>query len=127
MSPPRAQPVFLNLWRIHFPLPALLSIGHRLAGALLVVALWPALWLLDRSLRDPAGFEQVVGLLATWPVRLLLWLMLWLLAHHLLAGLRYLLLDLDIAVERQQARLTAGMVFIAGAIVAAVAAWGLLP
>jgi len=44
----------------------------------------------------------------------------WALAHHLLAGIRYLLLDLDLGVDRAAARRSAWIVF---ALSVPLAAW----
>ncbi|WP_127477179.1 succinate dehydrogenase, cytochrome b556 subunit [Sulfurivermis fontis] len=114
MTTPHQRPVFFHLLQLHLPLTALVSIVHRLTGLLLFLALAPAIWLLERSLRDAAGYVQVQQLLQTWPARLLGVLLLWALAHHLLAGLRVLLIDAGFGVERGAARHSALWVFAAG-------------
>ncbi|MEW6646966.1 MAG: succinate dehydrogenase, cytochrome b556 subunit [Pseudomonadota bacterium] len=114
MTTPRQRPVFFHLLQLHLPLTALVSIVHRLTGLLLFLALAPAIWLLERSLSDAAGYAHVQQLLQTWPARLLGVLLLWALAHHLLAGLRVLLIDAEFGVERGAARRSALWVFAAG-------------
>ncbi len=120
MTTPDPRPFFLNLLQIRLPATAVASVIHRLAGILLFVALPFAVYLLQHSLRDDAGFADAVAVMASWPLRLLLALLAWALLHHLLAGLRVLLLDIDIGVARHTARysalavtLIAAMAFVA--------------
>ena len=123
MSAPRTRPVFLDLRRIALPLPGVLSILHRISGVLLFLLLPLLLWLFALSLRDADGYAQVEALLASLPARLLLLGVGWMLAHHLFAGIRYLLLDLDIGVERGAARASSWLVFAAGGLSALWLAW----
>ncbi|GAB4300582.1 MAG: succinate dehydrogenase, cytochrome b556 subunit [Thiohalomonadaceae bacterium] len=117
MTTPRRRPIFFHLLQLHLPLTALVSIVHRLTGLLLFLALAPAIWLLERSLTDAAGYAQVQQLLQTWPLRLLGLLLLWALVHHLLAGLRVLLIDAEIGVERGAARRSALWVCVTGVLI----------
>jgi len=103
----RSRPVFLELWRIRLPIPGIVSILHRISG-LLMVLLTPVLALLfERALSGPEGFESTAALLASWPARLVMVLLAWSLLHHLLAGIRFLLLDMDIGLDRPVARRSA--------------------
>lgn len=45
--------------------------------------------------------------LDSWPVKLIFLILIWGAVHHLLAGIRYLFLDLDIGVDRTSANLSA--------------------
>jgi succinate dehydrogenase / fumarate reductase cytochrome b subunit len=47
----------------------------------------------------------------------------WLYAHHFFAGIRYLLLDVHVGVDKESARASAKVVFILGAAATAVIAW----
>lgn len=117
------RPVFLNLFKIRFPVPALVSIAHRVSGALLVIAILPAVALLALSLSGPEGFDRAAQWMASWPARLLGLLLAWSLVHHLLAGIRFLLLDMEWGIERRTARLSAGIVLAAGVVLGLVM-WG---
>ena len=75
------------------------------------------LYLWQRSLQSEAGYQQVSAWLAGWPLRLLLLLLLWWFAHHLFAGIRLLLMDLDRGVGLTQARLSARLVLAADLVV----------
>jgi succinate dehydrogenase / fumarate reductase cytochrome b subunit len=107
MQNQRSAPVFLNLFRIRFPVGAVTSIAHRLSGLLLFLSFPVLVYWLDLSLRDPAGYARAVDWLQCGWVRLASVLIAWSLLHHLLAGLRVLLIDLGVGVERTAARRSA--------------------
>ena len=120
------RPKYLNLWRIRLPMAGLTSIAHRIAGVLMFLALPLMTWLLHLSSLDPAGFERVRQILQAPFSRLLMLLLVWALMHHLLAGIRYLLLDLDIGIDKQAARNSAWLVFAGGFLLAAIISMGLM-
>ena len=111
------RPVFLNLLKIRQPVTAVLSIFHRISGVAMVLSLPGFVYLLSLSLRDQAGFDHVVTLLSSFPVKLMAIVLCWVFAHHLLAGLRFLILDFDIGVERVVARRTAWLVHVLAAVI----------
>lgn len=112
----KKRPVYLNLFLIRLPAAGVVSILHRVSGVALVLFLPLALWALQRSLRNAADYQAVVDTLALLPVRLLLLLLAAAFAQHFLAGLRHLLLDIDIGIRRDQARLSAWLVLVGAAI-----------
>ncbi len=126
MQNKRPRPVFLDLTKIRLPLTAVASIGHRISGVLLFLAIPFLIYFLDLSLRGPSGFAYVIRLLDGWPLRLLSVLLIWALAHHLFAGIRHLLLDIACGVSRESARRSAWMVNAGGLVVLLVAAGALL-
>lgn len=119
------RPKYLDLLHIRLPVGGFVSILHRVTGVLLVLALPPAYLLLQQSLRSPESFAQVVALLSSTPARVLLFFTTILLAHHFLAGVRHLLLDLDAGISRGGARLSAWLVLAGVMAVAMVTAGGL--
>jgi succinate dehydrogenase / fumarate reductase cytochrome b subunit len=114
MTPRRSAPVYLNLFRIGFPVGAVTSFAHRVAGVLLALSLPLLVYLLDLSLRDADGFAQATRLLQSPWLRLASVPVAWSLFHHLFAGVRFLLIDLDAGVGLHRARTTAWLVNIAG-------------
>ncbi|OBS10720.1 succinate dehydrogenase, cytochrome b556 subunit [Acidihalobacter prosperus] len=105
-----ARPVYLDLLRIRLPLPGVISFAHRISGVLLFIGIPFALYLLELSLNGRAGFSRAHALLASpWLAPVLL-LLVWSLCHHLLAGIRFLLMDIEIAVDRRGSRLSAAWV-----------------
>lgn len=98
------RPSFLDLRKIRLPLPGIVSILHRISGVLMVLAIPFSLYLLELSLRSAEGFIAAQAIVDSFFVKLGMTLILWSIAHHLFAGIRFLLLDIDIAVEREQTR-----------------------
>ena len=122
----RHLPVFLNLAQIRFPIGAIASIAHRVAGVLLFIALPVIALTLDVSLRTEAGFASVRDLLSSpfWTVTGAV--LLWALVHHVLAGIRRLLMDVGIGGELERARTSARLVLIAApALAVLLLVWGL--
>ena len=57
------------------------------------------------------GFKEVVALFDLTGVKCLILLLLWSISIHFFAGLRFLIIDFDIGVLKQQARQSAWFVF----------------
>ena len=130
MSTTDSRPVFLNLLRIRQPVMAVVSIFHRISGVLMILALPGLVYLLNLSLSNQAGFSQVADLLASPVLKLLAVLLGWALTHHILAGIRFMLLDFDLGIERAVARKTAWLVHVSALLLTAVLAgliFGVLP
>jgi succinate dehydrogenase / fumarate reductase cytochrome b subunit len=125
MSQNTSRPVFLNLFQIKLPVTGLVSIAHRISGLILFLGLPIALYLLGLSISNEAGFKQTVTIMQGLPFRLLALLVIWALLHHLLAGLRFLLIDLEIGLDRPYARASAYMVIISGLVLALLAGFWL--
>ena len=107
------RPRNLQLITMRLPLPALVSILHRLSGVLLFLSLPAVLWLLQLSLASAADYDRALTMLQSWPTKLLLLALGWAFLHHFLAGLRHLALDMDIGFDLAQARLTSKLVMAA--------------
>src|SRR5689334_16990396 len=112
-SPPptatRSRPVYRNigvgaLMKYRLPLPGIVSILHRISGLLLFLAIPLLLCLLQASTNPDAAMFR--GLYGHPLVKLLVFVLLWSVMHHLCAGIRYLILDVshrstDLAPARQ--------------------------
>ncbi len=116
MANNKKRPVYLNLFLIRLPVAGVVSILHRVSGVALVLFLPLALWALQRSLQSAADFQAVVDGLSLISVRVLLLLLAAAFAHHFFAGIRHLLLDIDIGITRSSARLSAWLVLVGTAI-----------
>ena len=110
MAKPRTAPKFLNLFRIKLPVGGVASIGHRISGVLMFLAIPFSAWLFGVSLEDAQGFRQAREWLQSPLFILVSLLLVWSLAHHLLAGVRHLLLEIEIGIERKPARVSAWFV-----------------
>ena len=111
---PRPQFRNLNLPLLltyRLPLPGVVSIMHRISGAALFLTLPLLLWLFDLSLISELSFERLRGIASNFFFKLLLVLLLWGFFHHLVAGIRYLLLDLHIGIDLKSARTSSIVVY----------------
>lgn len=112
------RPVHLDLLKIHQPVTAVVSILHRLSGVLMVLLIPVLIYGFDLSLRNSEAFRQISTLLQSDVVKWLSVAAAWVLAHHLLAGVRFLLLDFHIGIGKHRARRSAWLVHAGAAIVA---------
>jgi succinate dehydrogenase / fumarate reductase, cytochrome b subunit len=103
----KARPKYLNLFQIRQPVPAIVSILHRISGALLFLFLWLFLAGLQRSLAAPESYAQLMSLLDHPLVKLVLIGLLWAFLHHTFAGIRHLGLDLRLGIQLPGARASA--------------------
>jgi succinate dehydrogenase / fumarate reductase cytochrome b subunit len=117
MTTRRSAPVYLNLFRISFPVGAVTSIAHRISGVLLTLSFPLLVYLLDLSLQDADGFDQATRMLQSAGFRLGAAIIVWSLFHHLFSGVRYLLIDIEQGAGLRQARASAWLVNIAGVAV----------
>ena len=104
----KQRPKYLSLqailFEIRLPLAGWVSILHRVSGVLLFASgIW-LLYLLDRSLSSQAGFASIQRYLGFATVKLALLVLVWAYCHHLCAGIRFVLLDLDKGVDKERAR-----------------------
>jgi len=88
------------------PLPAFVSIAHRVSGAVLFLLIPVILWLLHISLDSPHSFAAFKTVVGHPVVKIILLGVLWAYMHHLCAGVRHLAMDLHIGLELESARAT---------------------
>lgn len=108
----KKRPKYLNLFEIKLPLPGWVSILHRISGAGLFLMLPLLIWLLDLSLGSPESYETLRTLAAHWFVKLILTGLMWAYLHHFCMGIRILLIDMHIGVEKVPARKSAIAVLV---------------
>jgi succinate dehydrogenase / fumarate reductase cytochrome b subunit len=121
-----SRPKYLNLFQIRLPVPAFVSILHRVSGAGLFLMLPVLLYWWQQSVASFSTYNALAALLSHWFVKLVLIGLLWAYFHHLFAGIRHLLLDLDIGTDLAAARLSSKLVLaisIALTLLAAVRIW----
>lgn len=115
------RPVNLSLGTIHFPLPAIASIFHRISGFALVGALPLVLWAWQQSLSTPEDFQALVDCL--W-FRLAVVVLLAGVIYHFFAGIKHLVMDLGIGETLKGARLLAtGVLALSAVSIAVMAYW----
>jgi len=108
----RRRPLWFNLSPLNLPVPGLVSIFHRVSGALLFLGLVAFLYLLELSLASESGYAQAGDLLRAPAVKLLVIASIWAFLHHLCAGIRHLFLDIDVGVSLHAARRSALIVLV---------------
>ena len=125
-SAPKPRPRYYDLNLAHLPPPGLVSIFHRISGFLLFFPVVPALlYLLQSSLGSAEGYARWRDFFAQGEVKLVMLGFLWLYAHHFWAGIRYLLLDLHLGIEKAPARASARVVLVLGVATTVFVAWRL--
>lgn len=112
----RKRPQFRNIHVsqiVSYSLPpaGLVSILHRISGAALFLCLPLLLWLFDLSLISELSFARLAEIAGQWWVKLILLGLAWAFLHHLVAGIRYLVLDLHIGLDKGPSRSSALAVF----------------
>ena len=114
------RPKYLNLFKIHLPVTGMVSLAHRASGVALFLSIPFCVWLLERSLASEQSYTEALALLQQPVVKVLTFIVLWALAHHFFAGIRFLLIDVDIGVEKTASRTGAWLVIVAELLVMAV-------
>jgi len=102
----------LQLKNYRLPAAAKLSILHRVSGALLFLCLpLVILPLFQASVSSQESFDAMAGWMANPLCKLVVLALIWGYLHHFCAGIRYLLLDLHVGVDKVSAGKSAGLVF----------------
>lgn len=107
----RVRPVNLNLFTIRFPLPAIVSILHRVSGVFLFLSIPIILWTLDYSLTQD-GFDAMHDWRGNILTKLIIWAMLAAFLYHFVAGIRHLLSDIHIGSSLRSGRRTAVLALV---------------
>lgn len=112
---PMANPALTNIHitqivRYRMPLAALVSILHRISGALMFMLFPLVLYLLEQSLTSEISFSHFKSIASHWFVKLILLGLVWAYLHHLCAGIRHLVMDLHYGLTKEGSRRSAVMV-----------------
>ena len=102
----------LNLFTIKFPVPALVSILHRMSGVflfLLMPFITISLWY---SLISEQYFWEVINFFNWLPIKFILLIIIWGITHHILAGARHFFLDLQFGLDLITARFSSQTVLL---------------
>jgi succinate dehydrogenase / fumarate reductase cytochrome b subunit len=109
----KQRPKHLALNEIRLPLAGFASILHRISGAGLFLLLPFLIWLLQLSLGSTQGnAEMFAAVTGNWLVKLILLGLVWAFLHHFCMGIRILLIDVHVGVEKDQARSSAMAVMV---------------
>jgi succinate dehydrogenase / fumarate reductase cytochrome b subunit len=112
----KRRPVFRNIHvsqivAYRLPAPGLVSILHRISGALMFLLLPLLVWMFDASITSQIsydGFRAVFAGARGVFLKLVVLALIWAFLHHFIAGLRHLWMDASHrAVDLPRSRLTA--------------------
>ena len=105
------RPKHLNLLKIKQPIPAIVSILHRISGAgLFLIGIPLGLYILQSSLSSEAAFNYWFESLSNPCIKLICIGLIWAFFHHLSAGIRFLLLDIHVGISLEKTRLSSNIV-----------------
>jgi succinate dehydrogenase / fumarate reductase cytochrome b subunit len=113
------RPVYRNIHvsqiiSYRLPLAGIVSILHRVSGAVLFLLLPFVVWLFDTSLSSEISYERFanafvagIGFVPAWFVKLVTWALIWAYLHHFIAGVRHLWMDATHSVTIEAGRSSA--------------------
>lgn len=110
-----SRPKNLNLFTIRFPLPAIISIIHRITGAILFFAIPLILWVFSESLTYD-GFLRLQTWRESFYFKGLLLLVFIPFFFHFVAGIRHLLMDVHMGDSLKMGKFTASIAIVVAII-----------
>jgi succinate dehydrogenase / fumarate reductase cytochrome b subunit len=107
--PKKERPEFRNihvteLSNYRMPLASIVSILHRISGFLIFGLLPFVLYLLQESLRSEISFAHYQGFITYPLVKLFILALVWGYMQHFCAGVRHLIMDMHIGLDKDSAR-----------------------
>ncbi len=116
----KRRPKYLNLFQIKLPLAGFASILHRVSGVGLFLLLPVLIGLFELSLATPASFAQFKAIVGHPLVKLILLGLLWAFLHHFCMGIRILLLDIHVGIDKLSAHRSAQVVMVVSLLLTAI-------
>lgn len=114
------RPIYLDLIKIRLPMPGIISIMHRGFGLILSFSIPVFTYLFALSLQSEDGFKQALQYLDYKIFLPAYFVLIWGFIHHLFAGIRYLLIDIEIGVDRKTSFYSSYVVLVAALVVSIV-------
>ena len=126
-APKKERPEFRNihvteLSNYRMPLAAIVSILHRISGVGMFVLLPFVLYLLQNSLQSEISFAYYEGFVTYPLVKLIILGLSWSFLHHMCAGIRHLIMDLHIGLDKDSARKSSAAVLVISLVLTALIA-----
>lgn len=109
-----SRPVYRNIHvtdivAYRLPPAGIVSILHRISGAVMFVLMPLIIWMFDTSVSSEIShgeftsvFTAGVGFIPGWFVKLVVLGLIWAYLHHFVAGVRHLIMDATHSVSKQQ-------------------------
>ncbi|MEK8032674.1 succinate dehydrogenase, cytochrome b556 subunit [Ideonella sp. DXS29W] len=114
------RPEFRNIHALtdlpnyRLPPAGIVSILHRISGALMFLLMPFVIWLFDVSLTSEVSYDTFrsaylagIGFVPGWFVKLVTLGLIWGYLHHFCAGVRHLWMDMTHSVSKEQGRISA--------------------
>ena len=120
----RARPLSPHLTVYRWPITMTMSILHRITGGALYVGTLLVAWWLIAAATSESYFLFVDGLVGSWFGLLELFGYTWALFLHLLGGVRHLIWDTGVGLEKHTAS-QLGWATLIGSVVLTLALWAL--
>ena len=118
---------FTDLTTSRLPPAGLVSILHRVSGALMFLLLPFIIWMFDTSIssdisfaRFKAAFNSGLGFVPGWFIKLVALALIWAFLHHFIAGLRHLWMDVNHSAVNKEFGKTSAIVTLALSISVAI-------
>ena len=113
--PSTPRPVYRNIGidqivKYRLPPAGIVSILHRVSGAVMFVLLPFVIWMFDTSVSSEISFDRFSAAFhgpMGWFVKLVALALLWAYLQHLFAGVRHLWMDATHSVSKAQGRMSA--------------------
>jgi succinate dehydrogenase / fumarate reductase cytochrome b subunit len=118
---------FTDLTTYRLPPAGIVSILHRVSGALMFLLMPFIIWMFDTSIssdisfaRFKAAFNSGLGIVPGWFIKLVALALIWAFLHHFIAGLRHLWMDTHHAAVTKEFGKTSAIVTLALSISVAI-------
>ncbi len=114
---------FKDLPTYRLPAAGWVSILHRVSGVLMFILLPFIIWMFDKSIsselsfaRFTSAFNQGLGWLPGWFIKLVVLALIWAFLHHFIAGLRHLWMDVSHTAVTMQFGMTSARVTLVASV-----------
>ena len=111
-----------DLLSFKWPITAVTSIAHRVAGVVLFAGVAFMLFALDMSLSGEAGFDGLKDMMVSPLGKFITWGLLSAVAYHFVAGIKHLLMDMGVGETLEGGQFAARTTLFFSAILIALAA-----
>lgn len=105
-----------------WPITAIASITHRIAGVVLFVGIAFMLFALQMSLASEEGFETLKGMITSPLGKFITWGILSALGYHFVAGIKHLVMDTGVGETLEGGQFAAKLTLFFSAVLIALAA-----
>jgi succinate dehydrogenase / fumarate reductase, cytochrome b subunit len=128
----KQRPVYRNIHisqivSYRLPPAGIVSILHRVSGAMMFLLMPFIIWMFDTSLTSEISYSQFtavfaggVGFLPGWCVKLVALALIWAYLHHFIAGVRHLWMDAMHAVTKEFGHKSALVTLVASVVLTVV-------